>query len=217
MQTPYRNLVSAFVLAGGFIVPASQAAAADPGGYIGFAVGQSRVDIDAGQINAELASLGFGANTSVDQTGTGFKLYGGYQFNPNFAVEGGYTSFGKATSHSVITSGGSGTGDGRWKGYSLDFSAVGILPLNDFSLFGRAGLSFWSLDFDFTASGPGGTISPSESDSGVAPLLAIGAAYNFTPRFALRAEYERHFNVGDDDTTGQSDIDLFTVGLQYRF
>ncbi|MEO8009277.1 MAG: outer membrane beta-barrel protein [Betaproteobacteria bacterium] len=96
-------------------------------------------------------------------------------------------------------------------------SALGILPLGDqFSLFGRTGLGFWNLDFKFSASGPGGTASASESETGVSPLLGIGTTFNFTPQFSLRGEFERHFSVGKDDTTGKSDIDLITLGLQYR-
>ncbi len=133
-------------------------------------------------------------------------------------IEGGYSDLGKSKFHSIVTSGGSGTGDGEWRAYSIDISALGILPLGDqFSLFGRAGLGIWNLDFKFTASGPGGTATVSESESGVSPLLGIGATFNFTPQFSLRGEIERHFSVGKDDTTGKSDIDLITLGLQFRF
>lgn len=211
-----RIIAAALVVTGGLL--AGHAVAADQGSYVGFAIGQSKTKIDQGDIDSAFASLGLGASTSVDDTDIGFKVYGGYQFNKNFAMEGGYTDFGKFTSHSVITSGGSGTGDGEWKGYSIDLSALGILPLSDqFSLFGRGGISLWNLDFSFTAAGPGGVGIASESKSGVSPLLGIGATFNFTPQLALRAEFERHFSVGDSDTTGKSDIDLISLGLQVRF
>ena len=221
-QKEYRTkthfVVAGFLVAEGLMAAAGQAAAADAGGYIGFGVGQSRAALDANDVNSSLAAAGFGAVTTVEDTDFGFKFYGGYQFNRNFAIEAGYTDFGKFTSHSVIISGGSGTGDGEWKAYSLDVSALGILPVGDrFSLFGRAGLSFWNLDFTFTAMGPGGVGVASQSESGVSPLLGIGAKFDVTPQLALRAEIERHFSVGDSNTTGESDIDLFTVGLQYRF
>lgn len=197
---------------------AGQVSAADTGGYFGVAAGQSKADLDEDEFNSDLAALGFGATTTADDTDTGFKLYGGYQFSKSFAVEGAYTNYGKFTAHSVITSGGSGTIDAEWSGFSLDASALGILPLGEkFSLFGRAGVSVWSLDFDFTASGPGGTASLSESESGVSPLLGLGAAFNITENIAIRAEFERHFDVGDEDSTGTSDIDLISLGLQFRF
>ncbi len=194
------------------------AAAADMGGYIGLAAGQSRADIDRGGIDATFASLGLTASTNVDETDIGWKIYGGYQFNQYFAVEGGYTDLGEATFNSTITSGGSGTGNGEWKAYSIDLSALGILPIgNQAALFGRAGLSMWDLDFEFTATGPGGTASESDSESGASPLLGLGGMISVTPNLTVRAEFERHFKVGDEDTTGESDIDLISVGLQYRF
>lgn len=213
----FRNgfIATALVVTGGLM--AGQAMAADTGGYIGVSVGTSKADIDQGELDRSLASLGVGGTTTIDDKDTAFKIYGGYQFNRNFAIEGGYTNLGKFTSNTIITSGGSGTLSGEWKAWSLDFTAVGILPLGESaSLFGRAGVSAWSLNTDFRASGPGGVSTFSESSSGVSGLLAIGGAYNFTPQFGLRAEFERHFSVGNDDT-GKSDIDLITVGLVYRF
>ena len=212
------RLVLAMVVAVGLVSAAGQVAAADSGGYIGFSFGQSKAKIDGNGLDSALASQGIASSTSVDETDIGFKLYGGYQFNKNFALEAGYTDFGELTSHTVVTSPGSATGDGKWKAYSIDISAVGILPINEkFSLFGRAGVSFWNLDFDFTANGPGGTFGDSESENGVGPLLAIGASFDLARQFTLRAEYERHFDIGKDDTTGKSDVDLVSIGLVYRF
>lgn len=211
-----RIIAAALVVTGGLL--AGQAVAAEQGGYAGFAIGQSRANVDKGDIDSAFSALGLGSNTTVDETDIGFKIYGGYQFNRNFALEGGYTDLGKATSHTIVTSGGSGTGDAEWKAYSIDLSALGMLPVgNQISLFGRAGLSFWNLDFRFTAVGPGGIGIASESTSGVSPLLGIGAIFKFTPQLALRAEFERHFSVGDNNTTGKSDIDLVSLGLQFRF
>jgi hypothetical protein len=75
----------------------------------------------------------------------------------------------------------------------------------------------WNLDFDATASGPGGTATASESESGVSGLLGAGVSINFGRKIALRAEYERHFDVGDEDTTGTSDIDMFSASMVFRF
>ena len=209
-------IFTAIAVAGALI--AGPASAADLGGYVGIAAGQSRANVDKGEIDSAFASLGLGSRTSTDETDFGFKVYGGYQFNQYFAVEGGYTNLGKAKSHTVFTSGGSGTADGEWKSYSIDVSALGILPLgNQFALFGRAGVSLWDVKFDFSANGSGGAASTSESENGVSPLLGIGGMISLSSNWTARAEFERHFSVGKSDTTGKSDIDLISVGLQYRF
>jgi OOP family OmpA-OmpF porin len=218
MKMQLFRLVSTATITIGLVSAAGQVAAADSGGYVGFSAGQSKTNLDGNEIDASLASIGLGSSTSVDDSDFGFKLYGGYQFNKNFALEAGYTDLGELKSHTVITSGSSGTLDGKWKAYSIDISAVGILPVNEkFSLFGRAGVSFWNLDFDLTGNGPGGSGTLSESESGVGPLLAFGASFDIARQFILRAEYERHFDLGKDDTTGKGDVDLLSIGLVYRF
>ncbi|HVY04515.1 MAG TPA: outer membrane beta-barrel protein [Burkholderiales bacterium] len=217
MKTFKRALGIAVTAACG--VMAGQTVAAETGGYIGVGIGQSRIDLDENEINSAFASLGLGATTSVDKTDIGFKVYGGYQFNRNVALELGYTDFGKFTSHSIVTSGGSGTLDAEWKAYAVDLSVLGILPLGQSgaSLFVRGGGGAYKLKFDATAVGPGGTASTSESKSGFAPLLGLGATYDFTPNFGVRAEIERHFDLGDEDTTGKGDVDLISVAVQFRF
>ncbi|MFT3859689.1 MAG: outer membrane beta-barrel protein [Aquabacterium sp.] len=52
--------------------------------YIGGTIGQSKISVDF---------------PGFDETDTGYKIYGGYQINPNFALELGYANFGEA-SHS---------------------------------------------------------------------------------------------------------------------
>jgi OOP family OmpA-OmpF porin len=216
-MTIRKSIVAAALLMTGGLL-AGQAVAAETGGYFGVAAGQTKAGIDEDEANSDLAALGLGATTTVEETDTGFKIFGGYQFTRNFAVEGGYTNLGKATLHSDITSGGIGTADGEWTAFSIDLAALGIIPFGDrFSLFGRAGVSIWSLDADFTGQGPGGTATESESKTGVSPLLGLGAAFNITESISLRAEYERHFDVGDEETTGTSDIDLISLGVLFRF
>ena len=217
MKSKLLTLCATLSIAG--LQAGSPAAAAEPAAYLGVAFGQSQAsDLNAAEINATLASFGLGAVTSVDDNGTPFKLFGGYRLSDNLAIEGGYTSFGEFTSQSTIVSGGSGTMNGEWSGYSLNVAAVGLLPVGEsLSIFGRAGLSFWDLEFDLAASGPGGSVSASESESGISPILGFGAMFNISSRFALRADFERHFGVGDDSTTGESDVDLMTIGAQFRF
>lgn len=190
----------------------------ETGGYFGIGAGVTMADMDGGAIDADLATLGLTTRTTVDDQDFGFKVFGGYRFNRNIAIEGAYTNFGKFSSHTDVLAGGSGTGKGEWTPWSLNVSGVGIIPLGEtFEIFGRAGASFWNLDFDFTASGPGGTGTASESSSGVSGLLGAGVAINFGRRVALRAEYERHFDVGDDDTGGSSDLDMFSASMVFRF
>jgi opacity protein-like surface antigen len=46
--------------------------------------------------------------------------------------------------------------------------------------------------------------------------VGLGAQYNLSKSVGLRAEWERYFEVGDN-TTGEMDIDLISVGVVYKF
>ncbi|MEA3196672.1 MAG: OmpA-OmpF porin, family, partial [Gammaproteobacteria bacterium] len=68
----------------------------DAGWYAGFNGGQSRAKIADGRIADGLLGDGF-TTTSISNEDhhLGFKLFGGYEFNRYFALEGGYFDLGR--------------------------------------------------------------------------------------------------------------------------
>ena len=198
-------------------------AAASPafaqGFYIGFGYGQSELgDLVAADIDAELASLGFASTTTVDAKDSGYKLYGGYEFNRNFALETGYYDLGTFTSHSVTTGVGAGTIDGEWDAWAIPIALVGTVPLGaSFSLFGKVGGAFTSLDATARGTSTPKTFEFSESESEFGTYLGVGAGVFFGQGWGIRVEWELFAGVGDDETTGESDIDLLSASIQYHF
>ena len=73
------------------VIASSGALAQDSGWYIGGNVGQSLSRIDNDQI---MSAIGV-SSIANDDSDTGYKIYGGYQLNRNFAVESGYFDLGK--------------------------------------------------------------------------------------------------------------------------
>ena len=67
--------------------------------------------------NSRFQSDGIAGAAVNDRTSTGGKIYGGYQFTPNFGLEAGYARLGKF---------GTDAGDVKGDGYYLD--GVGTLP-----------------------------------------------------------------------------------------
>lgn len=138
------------------------------------------------------AGIGFGQTTfkdvpdcdftlSCDDSDSGFKIFGGYQFNKNLALEGGYADLGKTAFSEPGFS-------GKVDATTIFVHAVGILPLNpQWSLYGKAGLHLW----DAKENGQIGGIPFSLSDDGTDLTYGAGVQWQ-SGKFALRLEWETY-------------------------
>lgn len=187
----------------------------DSGWYIGGNIGQSHADIDDERITRNLLDSGFtDINITDDNRDKGYKLYGGYQFNRYFAVEGGYFDLGKfeftATTLPV------GTLDGRIKLKGLNADVVGFLPITEkFSAFGRVGVNYAEAKDTFSGTGSVHVLNPTASERKANPKVGVGLQYAFTDALAMRVEAER-YRI-NDAVGNKGDIDLVSIGLVYRF
>ncbi len=193
------------------------ALAADTGTgfYLGGNVGQSRAKIDTGAISAGCVAAGFATcATSADEEDVGFKLFAGYRFHPNFAVEGGYFNLGKFN-FTTVTTGPAATVAGEAKndnGFNLDL--VGIVPFDpSFSGFARVGAQTSKTTVSLAV--PGFAFSNSETKTSW--KAGLGLQYDFTKDIGARLEWERYRVPNGDGTGGKADVDLFSLGLVVRF
>ncbi|MDB5809552.1 MAG: OmpA/MotB [Betaproteobacteria bacterium] len=190
------------------------------GWYAGGNVGQSRAKVDGAGINAAVLATGTVATaaTSTNENDTGFKLFAGYRFHPNFAVEGGYFNLGKF-GFTTVTTGPAATLNGTAKsenGFNLDL--VGILPLNEsFSLLARVGAQTSKTTLSLGGVGPGGTTSISSSQTSGSYKAGLGAQYDFTKSIGARAEWERYRVPGGASGSSKADVDLFSLGVVVKF
>ncbi len=181
------SLLTAFVL--GLVFAAQPALAKDMGGYLGASVGLTSYDLCD-----DLFAVGA---TSCDDDDMGLKIFGGYKFNPNVSIEGGFVDFGELTASGP---GGTATGDAD----ALFVAGIGAIPIgSSASVFGKLGLFFW--DASVSATG-----SPTLSDDGNDIFLGVGMSFDLTSQFAIRGEWERYDLDGDD-------VDMLSVGVQYMF
>ena len=189
--------------------------AQDSGWYGGANVGRSAATIDDARINSSLMGRGFTSSSVVDEDrSTGYKIFGGYQLNRNFAVEGGYFDLGKFGYTATTVPAGTLNGNIKLKGLNLDL--VGILPLTEkFSAFGRAGLAYAQTRDTFSGTGAVHVTNPNPSKSDTNYKFGVGLQYAFTDSLAMRAEAER-YRV-NDAVGNKGHIDLVSVGLIYRF
>ena len=98
-------------------------------------------------------------------------------------------------------------------------AAVGSWPVHDrIDIVGKLGLFRWDVDLEVESFVNGAlTDRISESESGTDPFFGIGANFAVASNFALRAEWDRYTNVGDDDVTGETDVDFFGVSAIFGF
>ncbi len=185
------------------------------GPYIGGNVGSTRADFDNASINRTLTGQGLAVrSTTEDNSGTGYKLFGGYQLNRNFAVEGGYFDLGRSSYTFNTTPVGSFNGETRVRGLNLDL--VGMLPVSDrFSVFGRIGAAYAQSRASFTSTGAvaANTTNPRRNDTNL--KVGLGMQYAITEALAVRAELER-YRI-NDPVRNRGHIDMASVGLVYRF
>ena len=166
---------------------AATAAQADvqPGFYAGVSIGSASAEED---------------ESGFDGDDTGFKLFGGYSFNENFAVELAYFDGGAPDDDF-------GPVNVELEVNGFNASAVGRLPVSEtVALFGKIG--FASYDIEATASSGGFSASADDSDSDLS--YGIGAAIAINERFGVRVEYEAI------DVSGGA-FSFLSVGGSYRF
>jgi len=168
---------------------------ADLGFYAGASVGQSKADCNTS-----------GTGFSCDDKDTSYRVFGGYKFHPNIAVEGGYAPLGD------VTAAGGGI-NLKLETNAWDLVGVGIWPLgNNFSIFGKLGFYNAELKLSGVASGKKTTTDLT---------YGVGGQYDFNRNLGLRLEWNRYSGVKAPDVAGTSsgdtDIDVVSVGALWRF
>jgi len=198
-----------------FVLAAGAAHAQSSNWYMGGSLGVTRFTFADDSLPISGA-----ANTLLnkdDESSTGGRVFGGYRFARNFAVEAGLTDFGSfAATRTLIPA--TGSAHAELKIVGLHGAAVGILPIdNKFELFGKAGLLFSSTQYTRSASGNVGLTGDTTTYHGDASfLLGFGAEFHIDRNFGVRVEYEDAFGVGDS-SVASGDLSFASVGVTYRF
>jgi OOP family OmpA-OmpF porin len=201
------TLVAAAILVGGFAV------ANESGWYGGANIGQSTATIDDPRITSGLVGSGFTSVIISDNNrDTGYKIFGGYQLNKNFSVEGGYFDLGGFGFNAATLPEGTLNGHIKLRGVNVDL--VGSLPLTPkISVFGRIGANYAEARDSFSGSGAVVVLNPSPSVFDTNSKVGLGMQYAISNSLAVRAEVER-YRI-NDALGNKGDVDLVSVGLVY--
>ncbi|MFC7288913.1 outer membrane beta-barrel protein [Herminiimonas glaciei] len=177
---------------------AAPMAAYAEGAYVGVNVGRS---------DQKLSVDGIG---SISDSGTGYKVYGGYGFNKNFGLEAGYNKLGTGKASYVD---GANSGSISSKPSAFYLAVTGTLPVNEqFSLFAKVGASFNRTKVYAEENG----VSESAKENHTSTLLGLGASYNFTKNVSVVAEYEDFGKIVKVDGLHLK-ANLLSIGVRYKF
>ena len=217
-MSPLSTLTQIFLWPLAFLVSPgllAQGLNAHTGIYLGLSAGESKARIDSERIRQGLLDQGLSTSTlTEDSRDTGYKAYIGIPIHPNWAVEAGYFDLGRFGFNATTAPVGGLTGSARIRGLNLDL--VGFLPITErWSLMGLVGAAYAQTQDRFSGTGAVAVtdLSPSRRETNY--KYGFGTQYAFTPALSLRLEAER-YRV-NDAVGHRGDVDLFTLGLIYRF
>jgi OOP family OmpA-OmpF porin len=212
------------------------AKAAELGFYVGGAYGNGSKDIARSAFDQSALGIfdffGFlpaGGTSSIDPDNRGYGFTAGYRLTPHLAVEGGYTELGKVTYRARVDGDvvveqffreGPATvnlsSQAKTGGFAL--SALGILPLSyRWEMYGRAGIMFSSNELTLFITDSEFSYKAQPTGSSTDFLAGAGISFTFAEIYSFRGEYQRVFDAGDDDTVGEGDADLVTLGITVKF
>ena len=180
--------------------------------YVGAGVGASKASgADGSTTIGGVAVSASGGNA----TKTSWKLYGGYQFTPNWGLEAQYSELGDRT---YTVSAGAASGSTKLRAYQWSLAGTGTLPLSDqFYLMAKLGATRNHVGGgNFTV----GAVSVAVGGSDRTELLAgIGAGYNINKNVGVRVEYENFGKLSNNGGINNSSVkgDNWSVSLKYSF
>jgi OOP family OmpA-OmpF porin len=168
-----------------------------PRSYLG--LGAATVDHDY--------SIAGASNIDADGYDTSYKVFGGYEWDPVWGVEAGYTDF-RSSDFSFRQNSQNNQGSrGESDGYGVYVAAKGRLPLNEqFDAIGKLGVAYSHRE---TSTRTGLNID--DNDTGI--YAGVGLQWNLNPQWSITAEYERYGKSKDNGAKA----DVFTIAGRYNF
>ena len=192
------------VFLAGAIAAAFVAMPASAQWYVGGGVGSSKINGADGVVTPLMI-------TGADSNKASVKIYGGYQFTPNWGVEAQYADLGNRD-FAIRNLAGVQLATGSLKATQFSIAGTGTLPLSsNFSLFGKLGIS--------SNHGKIAAVGVADRGTKTSPLVGVGVAYNFNPKLAVRLEYEDFGKFSNDGgaSGGAIRANNFGLSLQYAF
>jgi len=213
---------------------AQQNKAADVGPYAGISGGRSTTTFTSQDFSTNAYIAWFpgaatgGLSDTTDTHNTAWRIFLGYKFDPNWAIEGAYTSFGEAKytlNGSALTYAAS-SAQFRVENSAWSLAVKGTLPVSkEFDIFALLG---GTSNYSKTNMGATGGFATDMGTSGSTSktrgygMGGLGIEYKPTANVGIRAEYHNYGKFGDNITgasnnPGRTEADVWLLGVSVKF
>ncbi len=137
-----------------------------------FSLDRFSLGLSAARADVDVTDVG----VNVHGNASGWRLFGVYELNDKYSLEGGVSSFDRSDDPSIAST-------PEVENESYDLFAVGKFPLSDkFDMFGKAGFVSWTTEVEES--------ELSEFSSKSTDLaLGLGGEYDLNTRLSIRGEY----------------------------
>ena len=181
-------------------------AQADESMYAGIGLGYATQKIDLPHVE--------GITVSQKKGKLAGKIYAGYQFNENLAVEGAYHYLNKNSLTFVALASPTEKVTAKLSGHLLGLTLNGILPIHEqFSLVGKAGVGLYhARTSSHILEG-----NDSTKKSKIVPVIGLGGEFKINKDLTLRGEYEYFGKPKLEEDLKMSRLDMFTISLRHTF
>jgi hypothetical protein len=182
--------------------------------YVGADFATARSDLSEGDVNAQLADLGYDVIARVDDSRTAWSIYGGYNWSKYFAVQAGYTDLGDVNS--------------RFSGNAADIAAfmrdanvlqpqsaegLDLMLVGRYPLFERLAISaqlggfYWDAENELRDTSGARVI---RKDDGFDLAYGAGLELSLTKQAIISAGWKRR------DIDSES-VDVISLGARYQW
>jgi OOP family OmpA-OmpF porin len=166
--------------------------------YIGAGFGQGHLGVNG----TDLTGLN---NAQVDKTDNTYTVRAGWRPSPYWAIELGYYDLGRYEFHGTAV-GSTVDINGRADAKSTGLSLVGIMPIDQFDLYGRIGYARSELKLNASANLVTTTFNSKDHQNEA--TYGVGGRWNFMPNWGVFLEWMKNDKIK---------VDSYLIGVDVRF
>lgn len=206
MKKIFNLLVAGFMAVGW---AQAQAQSSQSNMMSGFMVGAEGAYVWASEIGDDNLDYYFGTPVEEKRHAAGYRVFVGYQFDPNVSLELGY--FGTDNLRKTWSISGTLFGiSGKVHGWELTpvFKLTQGVP----GLFFKAGVTYSTAENNIEVGQT--SVASIDDDRGTGYLLGLGYEYSFTSNLAARIAYTRYERLGGESG---NKLNLISAGLKFTF